>query len=838
MSIIHATALIALALGAAPPEKPPTEAEINRLAEALTSNDTATWRKAVDALWRAGKPALPALKKAAKSPDADVQLRARLVLGRFEWGIFPDTPEAVIKAIDRFRNGDLAQQKAAIDDLLKLGKPGYASLQLALKRETSPALRDYATNLFKTQSRTLARGLIAAGDNDSARDFLRIAAATASDPALRDLAAFWAAAGQTDEEAKALATDIEKGDANAIKLAAYFHRAKGDLAAAHKIIVGAKSKDLPLLVGLISEMEDFPTLKGLDLVAAGRRPHAIIALLTLAGDEKGAEAALARVTGTGFHERVLALLCRERPAEAMDLWARTGGPSACRLLGFSGRRRQALALKGDVWVQAEQAYIAHTIGDKDAPKMLQKAIEDAVAARANREGLLAPILRCGSRMGQRDQAFVDIGKALDRIRPTSAPRSLLYELSEDNAEAMVTLYDHLRINRKDLAPSALLAHLRQWFEKGKPDKESEALLSPAIEDRKWSPTSRAQWDEALLQLCIALKDEKRAERVLREAVKGKHLFADERLANFLFERKKYREAAELYAKVAQTKPSEPEWLYAQGAALARGGDEKKGQQLIRRARLMVLADEASAYNVARFLGRLGLADEAAAVREAGLRTGPFVDVYVNNMASALIDRAVRAKQWRKAGQLYRRIHLNLTGAFLDDAAYLRVPGMAHLYEAQALIEEGKLDAALSHAKKAAEFMPKETRPISEMVRALDKAGKKKGSDEFFAPYYARLKKDCEDYPNSSSCHNRVAWLCARARRELPAAVKYATRAVELAPKAAGVLDTLAEAQFQNGDKKAAIVAIKKALDLDPKNAYFAGQLKRFEKGDRDAKLPR
>src|SRR5262249_18371415 len=148
------------------------------------------------------------------------------------------------------------------------------------------------------------------------------------------------------------------------------------------------------------------------------------------------------------------------------------------------------------------------------------------------------------------------------------------------------------------------------------------------------------------------------------------------------------------------------------------------------------------------------------------------------------------------------------------------------------------EAALAHAKKAVEFMPLETRVVSDMVRALDKAGRKKDADDFFAPAFARCKKECEDYPNSSNCHNRIAWMSARARRELPAAIKTAPRAVELAPKAPGVLDTLAEAHFQNGDKKAAIEAIKKALELDEKNVYYAGQLKRFEKGDRDTDPPR
>src|SRR5262249_51621843 len=80
--------LLALLLGAAlVPAAAPPRGPIAGWVEDLASDDTARWRQAVDQLWKAGRAAEPALRAAMKHRDADVVLRARLVLARFEWGI-------------------------------------------------------------------------------------------------------------------------------------------------------------------------------------------------------------------------------------------------------------------------------------------------------------------------------------------------------------------------------------------------------------------------------------------------------------------------------------------------------------------------------------------------------------------------------------------------------------------------------------------------------------------------------------------------------------------------------------------------------------------------------
>src|SRR6266566_3490038 len=114
MSVIGRCALVLILVAATliPAAAPPTPVPIARWIEDLGSDEATIWRKASDNLWRAGEKALPALRKAAKHTDPDVILRARLVLARLEWGIYPNTPAAVVAEIERYRDGDTGQKQA------------------------------------------------------------------------------------------------------------------------------------------------------------------------------------------------------------------------------------------------------------------------------------------------------------------------------------------------------------------------------------------------------------------------------------------------------------------------------------------------------------------------------------------------------------------------------------------------------------------------------------------------------------------------------------------------------------------------------------------------------
>lgn len=76
--------------------------------------------------------------------------------------------------------------------------------------------------------------------------------------------------------------------------------------------------------------------------------------------------------------------------------------------------------------------------------------------------------------------------------------------------------------------------------------------------------------------------------------------------------------------------------------------------------------------------------------------------------------------------------------------------------------------------------------------------------------------------------NNLAWFCATGDVFLEQALEAASRAAELEPGAAYILDTLAEVHFRLGNTQEAVSTIKRAIDLDPESAYYREQLERFQ----------
>ena len=81
----------------------PSPEQIARWVEQLGDNDFATREKATELLWKAGSAAESALQQALKSTDLEVVRRARELLDRFKFGIYPDTPAEVVRLIERYR---------------------------------------------------------------------------------------------------------------------------------------------------------------------------------------------------------------------------------------------------------------------------------------------------------------------------------------------------------------------------------------------------------------------------------------------------------------------------------------------------------------------------------------------------------------------------------------------------------------------------------------------------------------------------------------------------------------------------------------------------------------
>ena len=161
--------------------------------------------------------------------------------------------------------------------------------------------------------------------------------------------------------------------------------------------------------------------------------------------------------------------------------------------------------------------------------------------------------------------------------------------------------------------------------------------------------------------------------------------------------------------------------------------------------------------------------------------------------------AMRRKDYLAAAQGQERsmlVCLKSGVGYSRSAAYLWVPALVHRLRAEGYVAAGDFDAARRETDLCWTALPGDALVPIELVPMYDKAGRKKEATELFEKYLAVQEKLCDAYPNFSSGHNAVAWLSACCRRNLEAAEVHARKAVELAPDNAGVLDTLAEVEFQ------------------------------------------
>ena len=78
--------------------------------------------------------------------------------------------------------------------------------------------------------------------------------------------------------------------------------------------------------------------------------------------------------------------------------------------------------------------------------------------------------------------------------------------------------------------------------------------------------------------------------------------------------------------------------------------------------------------------------------------------------------------------------------------------------------------------------------------------------------------------------NALAWYCATADMYLEESLQAAERAVELEPRDAGTIDTLAEVLFRMGRAKEAIETIDRAIAIDPDDDYLKQQREKFKTG--------
>ena len=95
----------------------PPEEEIQKAIRQLGDENFYVRERATMFLWNSGRAAEPAVREAIHSNDPEVVRRARSVLDKFKWGLYPDTPKEIAELVGRYQAGDPQARRTAVQQL-------------------------------------------------------------------------------------------------------------------------------------------------------------------------------------------------------------------------------------------------------------------------------------------------------------------------------------------------------------------------------------------------------------------------------------------------------------------------------------------------------------------------------------------------------------------------------------------------------------------------------------------------------------------------------------------------------------------------------------------------
>jgi tetratricopeptide (TPR) repeat protein len=837
-----------------------TKEQIARWVKDLGDDSYATRQEASRRLWEAGQAAEEAVAEAVKSSDPEVARRARALMDKFKWGIYPDTPPKVVELIQRYRGSDANAKQAIVRELFALGNSGCTALLRITKAEPDDGLRPRLFQQIALEAAHAAPALLQEGQYATLERLLEIGLAA-------DQVASYVACillqGKLDEKIAVYKVRAEREDGKrAAEVLAYMYRAKGDLAAARQAAAKAGRKELE--EAILFEAGDWKELAALDLPAANRRPVELLgfkaAYQRLSGNSKEFEETVKEIRtyrakpNTNPIDAWLAakaLFLNDRPNDAAALLDDSRRAEAFDVLCAQMRFTEALALvekaKTDrtdyLWMlDVLQARTLYQLGEKEKAAKLFADL----AGRIIKEGLSLAwpekLIEVEYRLGLKELAFEHCTHLLTVTKANGRTTTILDKVFPGKGETAAPLWKFLykRLSPNDPAV-AVMKRLREVMSCQDKRLGFIDLSKPLTVRYEIPPEDARQWDLAILDVALSSHPDEEARSRLDHVLSLSGSAAGAiRYGDYWLEQKNWDRAAEYYDAAWKLDPREPLPLYLRGYALVQAGKEKEGKRLMELAHWLPLGNESLRALFMMDLARRHHRDAVLREAELLLRVSVPGSFYAGEGFRQLAIDALRRGDHQKAADYHERAMLRCLRAqvgFFDTTAYLALPHFVHRHRARALIEANRIDEALKEADLCLAALPGNSDLQALLVPELAKRGRTADADALFARCYDPYAKLCQEYPQSAWAHNGFAWLCASTRRRLDAALDHAQKAVDLEPTHPGYRDTLAEIHFQRGDKDKAIAEIKRSIGLDDKRAYFKKQLKRFEAGDPLTELP-
>lgn len=876
-------ALLLLPLAAGPVAAQPSAKDIAQAVRDLGSPKFAVRERASALIWSAGHEGELALLRALPGADLETAKRAQRILDKFRWGIYPDTPKELVALVAKFRGAADAEKTRVVSNLFARGPAQYRLVARLLTASRARMGRVPVTPaFFHKEVEPALKARLAAHAFDGLEDLLTIRLVSGEEKPVRDFAVHLLLSGRLERMIEYYAGYAAlPEESGAALILAHLYRVKGDLPAARR--AAERAGDLDLLQGILVDQGDWKSLSeradkltGEDALddfkafyhrRAGNKAafeRSVAALVKQARDKKPDD-------GTLWWE-AKSLFLNDRPDEALTVLEDANDyRQTVDVLVRQRRFGKAMRLldrfrshdgQGKAWAAVLRAKLLLHLGERVAALETLNGVREQVANSLS-PWLHTELLRAEREAGRDEDALRLCVRMMlnpppqekqpsgSRYTPTAYTDHLLSELFKQEGSSARPLWLFLRARSPrwrflgwDLpeAPLVTLRRLRDLMDGKLPAEEFTTLVREArAAALKRSAEDRDLWLTSLTALCRTRKHNELLRECLEAATEVRGDAASfTQLAKLLLGNQRWAEAAEVCARGRKRHPEDAVLTLLHGHALAQLGRAEEGKRLAEASRRLPLANDEARHGLAEALDELGRHDEArrefTLLKDSGYRTG----WYTRNAWRKLSQYALRAGDDLKAADYWERWYLGVIGRgsfFLENEPYVTVPYRLHFWRARGLLARGDVAGARSEIALCERLLPGETDTAIAFVPALAGRGQAREADALFERTFGSWRELCKAYPRSAPFHNAVGWLGARCRRQLDTALEHARQAVRLAPDQAGYLDTLAEAHFQRGESAEAVRLMRRCIELAPDRAYYRNQLKRFEAGDRSAKLP-
>ena len=842
------------------------QAQVKKWIDELGDADFTTRENAHKNLWKAGSDAEEQLKVALKGDDAEIRKRSLELLEKFKWGIYHDSPIAIIDLIQAYQSGTLQDKEKSIAKLIEMGGLGVKSVIKIINAEEQEEVRNSVLSYASKSVSKVIPYLIEKNEFKFLDQILQMMLENRAEGVFSNYAVYAILSASTDKIINQLSKNKPPKISDEInkEILAYLYRSKGEHNDALKFAKESKNPELYTQLALeaskwkaVLDTDHFP-----DDLLLGKLGYKL-AMYRLANEKTefdGAKKTLMEIaeelTGKDKNgvesteqlfqaakiallnymvpEGIDSLLKNKKRMMVAEIYASRFEFDKIKSLIEEAKTENAKDVPA---LEIHWAKILYGLGEKEQALKILDQYSSRIADKSEGDWPLK-LVHAWILIKKRDRALDDAANYLQKIEHREASGRMLNKMFGDDSEFYDPLFRFFFKKKNTETAQTVIKQINDLHDKKLESKVVVKLIDDLLE---YASTVTAEESVSLKNAAGAILKKYGLDEKLKELADK---FGSETillsLADLYAEKKEWAKARDSF-KVAWDKDKSKSIIAFMIAKMEENiGDKAQASKWKDLATWAPLGNEQVRLDFAYALGKRNYVDDALIQFDLVSKTGEPGSYSVGASSRALASRLIEKKSFEKAADGYELAMLRCMTPFVSftqSQAYVNVPSLIARLRCRAAIDTGDFDKVDSFAAKAFDLQPGEVELPILVYQPLIAKGKKELADKIFASAKKSIQKVGDDYPNCAWAHNSAAWLSACCKSDLIWGLNQAEVAIKLDGKSAAHLDTLAEVLFQLKRQKEAVEAQTKAVALEPTKIYYKKQLKRIQNGDPSVDRP-